>query len=59
MPQPADKSQEFINSGMTLITDISSEKYLSKNISKSKQILLQPKKSILHSIVDTFRKWKG
>ena len=35
---PVDKSKEFIKSGMTLITELSSDKYLnrSKKVEKSK-----------------------
>lgn len=40
---PIDKSQDFIQSGMTLITELSSEKYLNlvqktKNLSKNYEI---------------------
>ena len=42
---PVDKSKDFIRSGMTLITEISSEKYLKRN-KKDKKTAINKKEEL-------------
>ena len=46
---PVDKSREFIASGMTLITDPASDRYLSKVRSEIQEPKRKTKKTDIHS----------